>query len=651
MPVLSRNLHLSIATVLAVSLAGCGGGAGSPNAPTQVGSAVIHQTPLLIRDAPSENWASVAVKVLSIALTTNDGGSVTVYQSSTPALMNLAQLDQVSDALASSIPPGTYTGVTITIAANPGDVVLTVSQDPESGFAGTPGTTIPVAQTVINGASGASNAMTVSIPITFKKSITVSSAQSTPIQLDFNLGHPAFVITHAVTGGTTVYTVTFQGGTIYPRSVAHLTDLVLRHLYGTAASISTDNKALTITREVPALPVTLPETAVSLGTSSTILADSAHGTLVYDLDSSTTPTTITDFSTIAASIVGRQLRIEARYQPDGSLVATRLYSASTFATIWRSPEGHVLRVDPNQNTLTVAGEDGTPAVLTVDSSTLFTLPNQPATATPIGTGTTFLANLHRGFKVHVTVDTTTPSLARIVEIESAGFSGRIANPTPTQFDVQAHFRHHGDGFSVTLPYVAAATSTDVTVNGAPVTGFSYWNFAYPTQVISNQPATSTTAAVDAIAQFGLATGGSVGFGGIWGPIYARGETHAVWGDPSNPTGWSAPWVELTPSRVPTAWVSTTVAANQFAISAPGGAVPVVVSFDTTPGSATLVYGVDRSHDNVAVTVQDISTSPGLAALTSALAINTPVRISGIPQADGTLKAYVISYFTGTHPED
>ena len=121
------------------------------------------------------------------------------------------------------------------------------------------------------------------------------------------------------------------------------------------------------------------------------------------------------------------------------------------------------------------------------------------------------------------------------------------------------------------------------------------------------------------------------------------------GDPSNPSGWSAPWVDLTPTNVPTALVSSTIAANQFAISAPGGVVPVTVTFDTAPGSATLVYAVQRSHDDISVTVQDVSTASGLAAVTSALALNTPVRVSAIPQADGTLKAYAITYFTGTHP--
>jgi hypothetical protein len=343
------------------------------------------------------------------------------------------------------------------------------------------------------------------------------------------------------------------------------------------------------------------------------------------------------------------LRVEARYQADGSLVATRIFSASDFKTLWRSPEGHVLRVDSVQGSMIVTGEDGTPVTLAVDANTQFVLPNQPSNAPAIGSGPSFLSNLKRGFKVHVTVDSSNSALASIVEIETAAFSGQIANPTSSQFDIQADFRHHADAYSVTLPYVSATTVTDVVQNNASVTGFSYWNFAYPTMVVSTQAATATTAAVDAIQQFIATTSGSVGFGGIWPAVYAMGETHAVWGDAANPTGWAAPWVDLTPAKLPTALVSTLVSGNQFAISAPGGQVPVTIDFDATPGSATLVYGVSRANDTISITSQDLTNAAGLAAFTTALALNTPVRVSGIPQADGTIKAYVIIYFTGTHP--
>jgi hypothetical protein len=36
-------------------------------------------------------------------------------------------------------------------------------------------------------------------------------------------------------------------------------------------------------------------------------------------------------------------------------------------------------------------------------------------------------------------------------------------------------------------------------------------------------------------------------------------------------------------------------------------------------------------------------------LTSGLSAGTPVKVYGIPQPDGTLKSYVIDYFTGMSP--
>jgi hypothetical protein len=67
------------------------------------------------------------------------------------------------------------------------------------------------------------------------------------------------------------------------------------------------------------------------------------------------------------------------------------------------------------------------------------------------------------------------------------------------------------------------------------------------------------------------------------------------------------------------------------------------------GSATLVYQVDCTGGVVTVTPIDISTSSGLASLTTDLAVGAPVKVYGVPQADGTLQAYVLTYFTGQAP--
>ena len=45
----------------------------------------------------------------------------------------------------------------------------------------------------------------------------------------------------------------------------------------------------------------------------------------------------------------------------------------------------------------------------------------------------------------------------------------------------------------------------------------------------------------------------------------------------------------------------------------------------------------------------MTTADGLAALTAGLAVGAPVKVYGVPQADGTFKAYVLTYFTGVMP--
>jgi hypothetical protein len=87
--------------------------------------------------------------------------------------------------------------------------------------------------------------------------------------------------------------------------------------------------------------------------------------------------------------------------------------------------------------------------------------------------------------------------------------------------------------------------------------------------------------------------------------------------------------------------------GSFAVTVPHGTNAVTVDASTTSGSAMLVYQVDRTHDVVSVSSQDITTSAGLSTFTANLVAGTPVKIFGVPRADGTIKAYVVVYFTGT----
>ena len=68
--------------------------------------------PLTLSDASSDDWACVGVRILSIALIPQGGGSaVTVYSAATPApYVNLELLDQLGEILGNvSVPAGTYT--------------------------------------------------------------------------------------------------------------------------------------------------------------------------------------------------------------------------------------------------------------------------------------------------------------------------------------------------------------------------------------------------------------------------------------------------------------------------------------------------------------------------------------------------------------
>jgi len=82
------------------------------------------------------------------------------------------------------------------------------------------------------------------------------------------------------------------------------------------------------------------------------------------------------------------------------------------------------------------------------------------------------------------------------------------------------------------------------------------------------------------------------------------------------------------------------------MSETGGVNAVPVNLSTTMGSATLVYQVDRTNNIVTISFVDITTPSGQTTLTNNLTTGTPVKVFGIPQADGSIKAYVVFYYTG-----
>lgn len=647
----SRAIRVLMGLIAALPLLlwGCGSNSSSSNNPgTQNG-----QISMMVSDDPVNDWSEIGVKVLSISLTPQAGGTpIVVYTAPTQVNMtNLIELDQLADILDSvSVPAGTYTGATLTLGANPGDVALTASSNPDPGFAGTPGEIVPSSQIQILGATGTAGNLTVPLNVTFASPVTVTAGQNGGIDFEFNLSHPAFIIAHApLGGGQTLWAVDFKSA-LRHRPIFSIARLVLRHLYGSFVSVSSDNSSITINRVFPEEPPVNPEQAIPTSRDITILADKANGTLFYDMDAHT-HTRITDFSTVGSALTGKFLRIAARFQTDGSLVAVRIWVSSSFNTVWLSPEGHVRHV--LSSSLVVDNEDGVPVTVDVNGNTqfFFRAPANPATdATPICTGTSCLSNLVRGFKVHVTaVDPLqVPLVADTVDIEIARFDGMISSPNTTSFVYTRNFTDSTDDYTKTMFYISNSTANGHDpMTGTAITGFKWWYFAFPTIVDSNVTSSNP------IGDFVSATGGSANFGGSVGAVPVIGGSYAIWNDSANKNGWAVPSTVLAPAPLPLAKVATGWIQNgtsdSFNIAVTGGTNQVIVNASAVPGSATLVYQVDRTNGIITISPVDLTTSAGQNTVQSNLTLGTPVKVFGVPQINGSIKAYVFFYFTGTMP--
>jgi hypothetical protein len=316
---LRHAVHTVLVSGLTAGVAACGGGSGSDtSSPASTAPAPTSGTvSVLVSDASSDDWGTIGVKILSIALTPQGGGSaVTVFTApATPPAVNLEQLDQISEILGNvSVPAGTYTGATLTIAGNPGDVQLIVAAEPEAGFAGAPGAAIPSSQIQIQGTQGSSGSLTVPVKINFVSPLVVTAGQSNALDLEFDLNHPAFIVAHNPPSamGATVYAVNFNGP-VRHHPMEDLAHLVLRHTYGNVTAVSSDNTSVTIAKDLPALPVTNPETPVATSQNLQILADATNGTLFYDVDAKTV-VSLKSFASEANTLVGKYVRIAARYQ-------------------------------------------------------------------------------------------------------------------------------------------------------------------------------------------------------------------------------------------------------------------------------------------------------------------------------------------------
>jgi hypothetical protein len=641
------NVHQPVTSaLLTLALAACLGCAQSTSTGTHTLPPTTGNLTLAVTAGSTEDWQQIGVTVLGLSLTPQGGGpDLKVFVPPTPGLqLNLATLNHVSKLLGNvPVPVGTYTAATLTLAAGSDyatRIALASSNAPSPEFPGTRGLTdYGKTLLVMNLPSGA-KVLDLVVPLTRPLSITADQGQA--LDLAFDLARPTFLVP-MVPPPSSLQEVRWAMDFDHVLAQAPLTSatkLVLQHLTGYVDAVSADRTTLSFKEVFGGYSLT----DMTLPQSLRLKADATVGFRHYDL-AAQTEAVLTDFSTLAGTLVGTPLRIAARLQEDGSLTLVRLWTGSQSGAPggWEL-DGQLAGVNLADNTLFMLGAaDGMlgGGYFQVDDQTRFFLrnPSDPkAEVTPIGTGTAFLqaGHLLRGFKVHTTsrwLNKAPYWLCQSVDLEAPMVEGLLSGVAGA-FTITRANPGLGMGYAVTLPPVVNAFP-DPTLNPASATtGFKWWDLAEPGILHTGNPAAQDL-------QARLATG--VDFGGTVGVLHPWTSSQAVWGTAANPGGWSLQWTESQGLRLPVGTVASPWVASaqggSFTMTVPGGTQAVVVDVSTAAGSVTRFYAVQTFGSGPL----DLATQ--LAQATRLLVPGTSVRVYGAALANGHIQAQAISHLT------
>jgi len=591
-------------STLALALACGGGGSGSLPAPAPTSGTVG----FLATDATSETWSEVGVIIrkasLVLASDTAAASPVTIYSApadTTP--INLIQADQVDDLLAqvSGVPPGTYDRIILEVDGSPANLTLV----PAPTVAGTASAAIDPSLITVKGTSDSANPTWKILPtITLTTPLTVAAGQTSAVRVDFDLAHPAFIVEHDTTAQT-LYVVNFgTKGIFKQKPAASLDQYYLRRHLGTVASVAADGTSFNLTTEH--------------GQTLAIKAEAGSSpTLFYDLNGTPPVNGVASGILPATLAAGLDVAATARYQADGSLTAVRVWYATTAADLpsW-TPEGHIYKIDRAKNILYVLNSKGTPNPYTVDASTKFYFKGDVTTDLAGGKGAAFLAQMERYFKVHLTVvdPTATPVVAATVDIQRAEFEGNITqSPAATT-----------SGFTYYKVFADGSTSTH-TLSFDPT--FSFWNFTFP--------ATASTS----LAGFLSEADSSIVLNVNAAQFMPYGSSSMNWSTATS--GWEAINTIFMPIQISTAaqTITTAFAGTSLTVTPKdAGALPVTVDLDPAAQQQPLVTEYTKS--GATVTVTTLTTAQWAGALTA----GTKVRVYGVPDGNGNLKAYYVNIY-------
>ncbi len=399
-----RNLFLSLLLVAAAAgfgvVTSCnitGGGA----------SGAMGSLNLLLTDGPTDDWQEVTVVLKSVSLHSRGGNSWEEVWTANPAnpasgTVNLVDLSEVTAILEkATIPVGTYNLLKLVIDTDPATMKLVDDQ----------GTQIASSQITVVDPSGKGE-----IRVDLSPAITVAEGSTANLIVDFDLAHPLSI-------------VNLDGKVVVSLKVRHkalprrLMSIQFARTIGDITAAAADGTSFTVKN--------LQESELTFGVNA--------NTIYVDADANA----VGSFDGLKALVNSGAALVASNMNSDGSLYARRVWYAASIETLPQfTPEGLVRRVGENwlrilkKRTLTLSTGynrhrcDWNSETVFVDENTTWTFQDMA-----MGTGTSILRQIAKGFRVEVTfVDpAASPKVAASINVHSAHAEGLVTAATLDNF--------------------------------------------------------------------------------------------------------------------------------------------------------------------------------------------------------------------------
>ena len=367
---------------------------------------------VLLTDGPTDDWQEVTVVLKSVSLHRHDSSSWEEVWAADPAnpdggKINLVDLSGVSAFLTTAnVRVGTYNMMKIVIDPDPLKMKLVTDE----------GTQIDPANVTVVDPSGKGE-----IKIDLVPAITVSETDTAVMVVDFDLAHPLSIVN---LDGKVVISLKVRHKAL-PR---HLNTLQFARTLGdiTAAAANADGTGTFTIQNLQGAEIAFNVNA---------------NTIYINADNPGQPGDFTGLSGLVAAD-GAAL-VDSNMNSDGSLYARKVWYAAAMATLPQfTPEGLVRRVGDTwlrllkkETDASSTGDgrhhcDWNSETVFVDENTTWTFKGAA-----MGTGTSVLRNIAKGFRVEVTfVDpAASPKMAASINVQNAHAEGLVSGASLESF--------------------------------------------------------------------------------------------------------------------------------------------------------------------------------------------------------------------------